>query len=67
MALHCWFDVFFLMLPQTSRLRLLLPLAKAKGTGQLLTQVANLLVDAAETEQQHTAARLKGLNNGTDQ
>lgn len=67
MALHCWFNVFFLMLPRASRLRLLLPLAKAQGTGQLVRQVTSMLVNSTGTEQQYSAARLKGLNDGRDQ
>lgn len=66
MALHCWFNVFF-TLPQASRLGLLLLLAKAQGTGQLITEVTNVLVNATGTEQQYSAARLEGQNNGTDQ
>lgn len=66
MALHCGFSVF---LPTCSRgctLGLLLPLAKAPGTGQWAAQVTNLLLNATGREQQHFAIRLKVLSNGTD-
>lgn len=61
MALHCWFSVFFLVLPQASRLGLLPPLAKAQGTGQPITQVTDALVQETGPEQQDSAAGWKGL------